>query len=137
MTGMPCEVLMFTERLQSVGMTDFGLTTEAVLTWPGGQQASIRCSFVEPEMQRLELAGRSGRLVLDGDAHTGGPRATVIGHVDGAGDRHEIEVAGGDPYLGMIEQFAAAVRGTAEWPRPVERSIEMLALLDRIRETTR
>jgi hypothetical protein len=32
----------------------------------------------------------------------------------------------------MIEAFADAVRGVAEWPRPVERSIELLGLLDRI-----
>ncbi len=32
----------------------------------------------------------------------------------------------------MIEAFADAVRGAAEWPRPVERSIELLELLERI-----
>jgi D-xylose 1-dehydrogenase (NADP+, D-xylono-1,5-lactone-forming) len=40
----------------------------------------------------------------------------------------------GDPYRAMVEAFAKAVRNDAEWPRPVERSIELLELIDRIRE---
>ena len=44
----------------------------------------------------------------------------------------QFTVPPGDPYRGMIEAFANAVRGVAEWPRPVERSIELLELLDRI-----
>jgi predicted dehydrogenase len=39
-----------------------------------------------------------------------------------------------DPYRTMIEAFADAVTGGPEWPHPVERSIEMLSLIERIRD---
>ena len=108
-------------------------TTAVELIWPGGQVARARCSFVEAEQQRLELLGTSGSLTLDGDAHTGGKQATMIQHLDSAG-AHEISVEPDDPYRRMIDAFAAAVRGTQPWPRPVESSIEMLELLKKIRE---
>ena len=44
----------------------------------------------------------------------------------------QFSVQPGDPYQAMIEAFASAVLGVAEWPRPIERSIELLELLDRI-----
>ncbi|MDJ0768910.1 MAG: Gfo/Idh/MocA family oxidoreductase [Ilumatobacter sp.] len=105
-------------------------TTDATLTWTGGRSAHVRCSFVEDERQTLELVGTRGRLRLDTDAHTGG--ADTLAHVDEAGDAHDELVEPGDPYLGMIDAFADAVRGDAEWSRPVERSIELMSLLDRI-----
>ena len=65
--------------------------------------------------------------------HTGGKKATMIRHLDSAG-AHEISVEPDDPYRRMIDAFAAAVRGTRPWPRPVESSIELLELLNKIRE---
>ena len=112
-------------------------TTTVQLTWPDGQVARARVSFVDAEQQRLEIVGATGRIVLDGDAHTGGLNAKVIRvESDIATDtvpERSIEVEPGDPYLGMIDAFAAAVRGTQRWPRPVERSIDMLELLSQIR----
>ncbi|MDA3031434.1 MAG: Gfo/Idh/MocA family oxidoreductase [Actinomycetota bacterium] len=108
-------------------------TTTVQLTWPGGQVARARVSFVDPQQQRLEIVGVTGRIVLDGDAHTGGLNAKVIRVESETSSEHSIEVEPGDPYLGMIDAFAAAVRGTQRWPRPVERSIDMLELLSQIR----
>jgi len=116
-------------------------TTTVQLTWPSGQIARARVSFVQTEQQRLEIVGATGRIVLDGDAHTGGPNAKRIrvecdpdstSATNSARER-SIDVEPGDPYLGMINAFAAAVRGTQRWPRPVERSIDMLELLSQIR----
>lgn len=109
-------------------------TSEATLTWSGGQTARIRCSFVEAEQQRLRLIGSAGELHLDTDAFTGGPMATVIRHVGLDGVARKLNVPAGDPYLRMINAFAAAVRNNAPWPRPVEDSVAMLGLLDRIRQ---
>lgn len=112
-------------------------TTTLRLTWPSGQVARARVSFVQTEQQRLEIVGTTGRIVLDGDAHTGGPNAKRIrvesDPATSAAPEHSIDVEPGDPYLGMIDAFAAAVRGSQRWPRPVERSIDMLELLSQIR----
>lgn len=94
-------------------------SAHAVLTWPGRRHGAIQCSFVDEEEQSLSISGSAARLVLDNQAFTGG---------DDPSD---------NPYAGMIDAFAAAVAGDAEWPRPVERSIEMLELIERIRTSAR
>jgi xylose dehydrogenase (NAD/NADP) len=107
--------------------------TDVELTWPGGRTAIIRCSFVDAEQQQLIVTGERGTLQLDELAHTGGSAATDIRHVDADGVERILVVEGGDPYLAMIDAFAASVRGIEVWPRPVEDSARMLALLGRIR----
>jgi predicted dehydrogenase len=136
--------------------TGVDATTVAELRWDDGRTARARCSFVEPEVQRLELVGATGRLVLDGDAHTGGTAARRIQvrhgadteDVEAADGADEVEAADGaegveqvehvdvtpeDPYRRMVEAFAAAVRGRQDWPRPVDRAVDLQRLLDRVR----
>ncbi len=113
-------------------------TTVVELDWGGGRTAHARCSFTEPETQRLTYVGPGGRLVLDGDAHTGGRTARAI-HLtrdDGGTPVDDvIEVVPDDPYRRMLGRFADAVRGRVPWPRPAARSVELAALLDRIRHS--
>jgi predicted dehydrogenase len=104
------------------------------LTWSGGRTATICCSFVDEEQQSLRVTGERGTLQLDEHAHTGGIAATAIRHIDAEGNEHLLSVRSGDPYLAMIDAFAGSVRGTEVWPRPVEDSARMLALLGRIRQ---
>ena len=111
--------------------------TAAELTWADGASASIRCSFVDEEAQTLHVTGMGGALGMTNEAFTGGVTADTYVHVrdveDGYG--HTVTLSNpNDPYQAMVEAFADAVRGKAEWPRPVERSIEMLTLIERIRE---
>lgn len=105
--------------------------THAVLSYNGGRHGLIECSFVDDEQQFLAFHGSTGRLVLDNQAFTGGDddAALVINNA-----RHT--VGSHDPYQAMIEAFSNAVLGRAEWPRPPERSIEILHLIERIREAT-
>ena len=110
-------------------------STTVQLTWERGQIARARCSFVDIDQQRLELIGVEGTLTLDGDAHTGGATATTIRHRDRDGRESTITVDACDPYRSMVDAFAHAVRGTRRWPRPTERSVEMLDLIERIRAT--
>ena len=109
--------------------------TEATLEWSDGRQARMRCSFVDPEEQRLEIVGEAGSLVVTTDVHTGGGSAFVIARPDG-GIEH-VEVSPGNPYLGMIEAFADAVRGDQRWPRSIDDTIELTELVDRIGAASR
>jgi xylose dehydrogenase (NAD/NADP) len=109
-------------------------SSDVRLTWPGGRTAVIRCSFVDAEQQLLRVTGDRGTLQLDELAHTGGLAATAIRHISADGTERILSVESGDPYLAMIDAFAASVRGTEVWPRPVEDSARMLALLGRIRQ---
>lgn len=92
-------------------------STTAELRWTDGRSASIRCSFIDDEAQTLRITGKGEALSITSEAFTGG--------------------VGDDSYTGMVNGFAQAVRGEWEWPRPVERSIEMLALIERIKEAAR
>lgn len=129
-------------------------STVADLAWPGGRQARIVCSFVDDEHQQASFHGADGMLMLERVAFTSGdPLDHVVVRSSKSRDEQrpidlqlhaepssmtdgslveQFSVQPGDPYQGMVEAFAHAVRGNAEWPRPVGRSIELLELLDRI-----
>lgn len=107
-------------------------TTVVTARWDGSRLLSARCSFEEPERQELVYSGSDGAVSLVGEAHTGGPGATGIEITTPAGTER-LGAPANDPYQSMLEAFAAAVRGEREWPRPIERSVDMLALFERIR----
>jgi predicted dehydrogenase len=106
--------------------------TEATMSWNDGREARIRCSFVDAEEQRIEMVGDAAAMIIDGDAHTGGARATgfLVAGTDGRVSTTSVDAS--DPYLGMVDAFARAVRGDAPWPRPMTSTIELLTLIERI-----
>jgi xylose dehydrogenase (NAD/NADP) len=106
--------------------------TEATLSWSDGREARIRCSFIDDEEQRLEIVGDRASLIIGADAHTGG--ATADGFLLAAADGtiSTTPVSPCDPYLGMVDAFARAVRGERPWPRPMSTTIELLSLIERI-----
>jgi predicted dehydrogenase len=106
--------------------------TEATLSWADGRQARIRCSFVDPEEQRIEIVGDAASVIVDGDAHTGGVQATTFAVARADGTVTTTPVTASDPYLGMVDAFARAVRGEKPWPRPMDATLELLALVERI-----
>jgi xylose dehydrogenase (NAD/NADP) len=156
--GPDCEIDAVDRAMAPSGVD---ATTVADLIWPGDRHAQIRCSFIENDHQQASFHSADAMLLLERAAFTSGdeldhvivrsgPRDVLDGLML---DRHvppsvlaptteapdaepnvveQFTVPPGDPYRGMIEAFANAVRGVAEWPRPVERSIELLQLLDRI-----
>jgi xylose dehydrogenase (NAD/NADP) len=111
--------------------------TEATLSWADGREARIRCSFVDAEEQRIEIVGEEASLIIDGDAHTGGERAREFLVAGSDGRVSTTPVAWSDPYLGMVDAFARAVRGDAPWPRPMPTTLELLSLIERIASASR
>ncbi len=119
---------------QTAGGVDH--TTAATLVWEEARTATVRCSFVEPERQLLRIEGDQGTLEINGDAHTGGADPSEISLVNNQGVSRTLTIQTNNPYGEMLEAFADAVRGIREWPRPIERSVEMLHLIDQIRAET-
>jgi len=111
--------------------------TEATLSWTDGREARIRCSFVDAEEQRIEMVGDEASMIIDGDAHTGGERARDFLVADADGRVSTTSVVASDPYLGMVDAFARAVRGDAPWPRPMTSTLELLTLIERIASASR
>lgn len=95
----------------------------------GDATAAIECSFEAPERQWLELAGTEASLSLE-RAFTPGPGDTTFDLRSRDGTVRTVETGGGDPYLGMVEHFAAAVRGHAALRRGPEASVALAVLLD-------
>lgn len=112
------------------GPTD--ATTAATLRWADGRIATLRCSFVEPEQQRLEITGSLGSIVVDGDAFTGGTNAVAIDVVRD-GRASAVSVEPDNLYRRMVDQFALAVREVEPWPRPSDATNAMAEMLARIR----
>ena len=156
--GADCEIDSVQRTMTPSGVD---ATTIANLVWPGGRGAQIRCSFVDDEHQQASFHSTDAMLLLERAAFTSGddldhvivrsgprralpevaldqylPTSELTPAPDdpGAAPRlvEQFSVPPGNPYQGMIEAFANAVQGVTEWPRPVERSIELLELLERI-----
>ncbi len=111
--------------------------TEATLSWADGREARIRCSFVDAEEQRIEIIGDQASLIIGADAHTGGERAQTFLLAGSDGRVSTTAVTWSDPYLGMVDAFARAVRGDAPWPRPMTSTLELLTLIERIASASR
>ena len=119
------------EQRMTAGGVDASTTAE--LVWADGRSASIHCSFVDDEAQILRVCGSAGHHVIAHEAFTGGVDADSFEQTLDEGETHRIAVADpNDPYQSMVEEFADAVRGETQWPRPVERTIELLALIERV-----
>ncbi|MGH9064747.1 MAG: Gfo/Idh/MocA family protein [Acidimicrobiales bacterium] len=95
----------------------------------GGAAAAIECSFETPERQLLEVVGSEAAAVVE-RAFTPGPDDTGIELRHRDGRVETLPTEGGDPYLGMVEHFADAVRGRAPLQRPPAASVELAGLLD-------
>jgi D-xylose 1-dehydrogenase (NADP+, D-xylono-1,5-lactone-forming) len=108
-------------------------STDFVLRWRDGRHASARCSFVDPEAQRLEITGSEATLTLDADAHTGGAAAQQIRLTGADGSQTILDVSPGNPYLGMVTAFARAIRHGEPVRYSIADSIRLAGLIDRVR----
>jgi D-xylose 1-dehydrogenase (NADP+, D-xylono-1,5-lactone-forming) len=103
------------------------LTTRATLEWSNGR-ASIACSFVMPESQRLVIAGTKQTVTIDDDqAFTSwrAPSSLTIG-------AHRENFASVDAYQRMFEAVTARIRGDEAWVLPRHESERVAGLVDRI-----
>jgi predicted dehydrogenase len=103
------------------------------LEFAEGATGSFLVSFQAPGLQRLEIVGTDSRLVVD-RPFTPGVDDRVIELTNSDRRVESIDAGGCDPYLTMVEHFAAVVRGEAVSLRPPAASIRTLAVLDRLRK---
>ena len=87
--------------------------------------ATALCSFEMTERQLLEIRGTAGTISVP---HAYTPSIEddhyTVEHADGSRDR--IVTGGADPYRHMLETFASACRGQAEWPRGQAATLAMV-----------
>ena len=118
-------------RVQSPSGVD--ATFSAWLEFADDVTASLLVSFEAPEVQRLEFSGTEAELKLE-RAFTAGEDDRLIDMLYADGRRESIDAGGCDPYLAMIEHFAAVIRGELPSRRSAQASVRTLAVLDRLRE---
>lgn len=112
-----------------LGPTGVDLTTEAVLTFPGGS-AEIRASIDEPPRQWLIVTGEAGEVELPESAYTAWWGAdTEVLLSDGRGTER-IPVPATDSYRLMVEDVSTAVRGGAAYLLPVGESLHTARVID-------
>jgi predicted dehydrogenase len=97
-----------------------------------GFTAAIECALDAPERQSLEVVGTAAAVTVE-RAHTPGPRDVAYTLRTPDGRVEEIVAGGADPYQLMVEHFAAVARGSTGPLRPVEESVALLAVMDRLR----
>jgi predicted dehydrogenase len=102
------------------------------LSFDHGFSGAFVCSLEAPERQHFEVVGTAAALDVDLPFAGGatGTRARVH-HRDGRVE--EVAAPDGDPYLAMVEHFAAVIRGRVAARRTPRRSVELLDLFDRLR----
>jgi len=98
-----------------------------------GLTGGFSVSFDSPERQLLELVGSEAILTAEG-AFAPGPGGVVVRIQHRQGQVEEMKLPAGNPYRGMVDHFAAVVRGDETLRRPVAQSTEMSGLLDRQNE---
>jgi len=102
----------------------------------GGLAATFMVSFEAPESQVVELTGTRARLRIE-KAFTAGSEDKEINLKYANGTMETFRSAANDPYLAMVEHFAAVVNGQEpERPSP-KQSIRVLSLIDRLRRSAR
>ncbi|MEX2503157.1 MAG: Gfo/Idh/MocA family oxidoreductase, partial [Trueperaceae bacterium] len=86
------------------------LEAAASLRFPSGAVANATSALTLPRRERVEVRGDEGSLRFE-RAFLPGPDATELtfGAADGSESREPVR--GQDPYLAMVEAFAARVRG--------------------------
>jgi xylose dehydrogenase (NAD/NADP) len=103
------------------------------LDFGAGFTAAFAVSFEASERQHLELVGTEATALVDDAFAAGaaGQHGRVL-HADG----RTVTLPGDDddPYRLMVEHFDDVVRGRAQPQRPASVSVELLALVDRLRE---
>ncbi len=98
-----------------------------------GFTAAFLASFEAPERQHLELAGTMTTALVD-DAFAAGASGQHGRLLDRNGVVEDVAGPDDDPYRLMVEHFVEVVRGRATPRRPPSASVELLGLLDRLRE---
>jgi len=98
-----------------------------------GFTACFAASFEAPERQHLELVGTRATALVDGAFAAGAPghRGQVL---DDNGRVEDLAGPDDDPYRRMVEHFDAVVRSRVDPVRPPSKSVELLRVVDRLRE---
>jgi predicted dehydrogenase len=104
------------------------------LEFEGGFTGAFECSFETPERQSVEFVGTEAAVRVERSFTPGEPDTSFeLLHRDGRVER--MECPGGDPYRGMVDHVSTVIRGGDRLRRPPTASIELVAVLDRIRKT--
>lgn len=111
-----------------VGDTGIDLTTGVHGEFSQGCNVQSLSSFVQPELQRLEISGNHGLAFMNGnDAFTSWKSESVFSVLG-----RDEKFAAVDAYQLMVEQVSAAIKNEQSWIVPIEDSLRVAQLIDQI-----
>jgi predicted dehydrogenase len=132
--GEPSDVQASVRRDPVMGIDTL---SSAILTFPGGGQATFTCSIRSDPDQRVHIVGDRGRIDIEIPFNIPPDRETRI-HVTREGDDAGTEVLtfpATDQYTIQAEAFARAVLEGSEVPVPIEDALANLRVIEAILRT--
>ena len=142
--GPPCVAPL----LAAAGCPPVGVAASAVTDSDGGDTsfsawldfgtgftATVACSIETAQHQSLEVHGTEGSIFVE-RAFTPGADDTGF-DLARNGTLERLEIPGADPYRGMVDHVAAVLRDSADLRHPPARSVEVLVLVDRLRDAAK
>jgi D-xylose 1-dehydrogenase (NADP+, D-xylono-1,5-lactone-forming) len=102
----------------------------AVLDFGEGRLGAIDCSFEQPEHQRVEIVGQTGRIVVEAPFAPG--RDDAIVRLVSDDETLERRIPGVDQYRLQVEHFARSVRQGTPLAIPPEDAEENAAAIEKI-----
>jgi predicted dehydrogenase len=116
----------------TVGPTGVETSFSAWLDFGSGFRAAVECSYEAPESQLVEVTGTNASVLVH-RAFTPGPDDTSVHLRRRDGSVEDIGSRGSDPYRGLVDHVSTVLQGGDGLRWPVERSIELLVLVDTLR----
>lgn len=103
----------------------------ARLLFPGGAEAEVASSMVDPRVARLAVEGAAGRLVFDNPL---APQLNGRLRIERAGAEPLVEdAAGPSTYRAQLGAVAATLLHGAPWPFPPDDFVRSMAAIEQVR----
>jgi predicted dehydrogenase len=133
--GEPSDVQASVRRDPVMGIDTL---SSAILTFPGGGQATFTCSIRSDPDQRVHIVGDRGRIDLEIPFNIPPDRETRIAVTRGGGDAgtEVLTFPARDQYTIQAEAFARAILEGSEVPVPIEDALANLRVIETILGTT-
>jgi len=128
--GTPADVRVICAALAS-DMAQ-GDTLSAHVRFENGGSAYVSATLATPFFSRFALFGTDGWIDIRDKAHVEKPEGWVVTRAYKGTPIEVYEVGPAEPVIDNLEAFAAAVRGTADYPITGEDMINNIALLEAI-----
>jgi hypothetical protein len=126
-----------TDVKQNISPTGVDLTTEVSAKIGTNLLANAICSFERPNQQVISIKGETGEINFSmGEAFTNWHKPSALS-IKKAGQVKVEEFAPVDPYQLMVQAVSAHLTGEKAWLLPIEESLNVMKVIDQIKNVAK